>query len=113
MVKFGGIKMSELVFTKIDTETYSKISKIRLIIRAVKHPVNIRIIELLLEGKKRSVGEIASHINISQPIVSQHLSLLRKTKIVGVAKVGRMVFYHINQSVYSAFCKLLQDLHES
>src|SRR5574341_108904 len=44
-----------------------------------------------------SVGEIVEALNVTQPTVSHHLSLLRSARLVNVRREGKQVFYTLDQ----------------
>ncbi len=51
-----------------------------------------------------SVGEIVDALQVSQPTVSHHLSLLRHTGLVNVRREGKQIFYTLNQSRLAQAC---------
>jgi DNA-binding transcriptional ArsR family regulator len=60
--------------------------------RALAHPIRIRILEALLQGE-RSVQELQDTLDLEQPVVSQHLAVLRAKNIVSSRKDGTSVRY--------------------
>jgi ArsR family transcriptional regulator len=62
--------------------------------KALAHPVRIRILELLVKGD-RSVQELQSALGADQPVVSQHLAVLRVNNIVAGRKEGVTVRYFV------------------
>ncbi|MGH9408831.1 MAG: ArsR/SmtB family transcription factor [Vicinamibacterales bacterium] len=62
--------------------------------RALAHPVRIRILEILVRGE-RSVQELQDALALDQPIVSQHLAVLRNQGIVLSRKQGLSVRYAV------------------
>lgn len=62
--------------------------------KALAHPLRIRILELLVEGKK-SVNEIQSCLEKDGSAVSQQLSVLRAKNIVYGTKDGKKVYYSL------------------
>ena len=62
--------------------------------KALSHPVRLKIITILIEGKQcvKNLGEL---LNMSQPSVSQHLSILRSRGIVGWKREGSIICYYI------------------
>jgi DNA-binding transcriptional ArsR family regulator len=60
--------------------------------RALAHPTRIRILEILLRGG-RSVQELQEELALDQPIVSQHLAVLRNQGVVSAQKEGVSVRY--------------------
>ncbi len=56
-----------------------------------------------------NVGEIVAAINVSQPTVSHHLSILRSAGLVNVRREGKQVYYTLNQSRMAAGCCTLAE----
>lgn len=54
-----------------------------------------RIVEALFSGPK-TVGELAKRTKLSQPLVSQHLRILKETGLVRDGRQGQEVFYSLN-----------------
>ena len=50
-----------------------------------------------------SVNEIVEQLNVTQPTVSHHLSILRDAGLVSVREEGKQTFYSLNQERV-AFC---------
>ena len=61
-------------------------------LRAATESRRLQILELIWE-QERSVSDIASHLPVSVPAVSQHLAKLRKADLVDVRAEGRKRFY--------------------
>ncbi len=55
----------------------------------------------LLEGKKRSVGEIVGQFSLSQPTISRHLSVLKEADLVVDQRQGQNVIYSLNEEALS------------
>lgn len=66
--------------------------------RALAHPVRIRILEELRTGPQ-SVRQLQHAIGLGQPLVSQHLSVLRAKNLVGTSKVGNSVLYAVQDDL--------------
>ncbi len=64
-------------------------------LKAIAHPTRIEILQQLQEGE-RCVCEIYPALNIEQPNVSRHLSILKKEGIVSSRKEGLKVIYRVN-----------------
>ena len=62
--------------------------------KALAHPVRIRILEVLIGGE-RSVQDLQEALGLEQPIVSQHLAMLRAKNIVRARKEGTTVWYAV------------------
>ncbi|RLJ70254.1 ArsR family transcriptional regulator [Hydrogenivirga caldilitoris] len=71
-----------------------KLEELAEFFKALSHPVRLKIISILMEGKQcvKNLGEV---LNMSQPSVSQHLSILRSRGIVGWKREGSIICYYI------------------
>ena len=54
-----------------------------------------RIVEALFKGPK-TVGQLVETVRLSQPLVSQHLKVLKETGVVTDERQGQEVFYTLN-----------------
>lgn len=50
----------------------------------------------LLEHRPRSVGEIVSNFELSQPTISRHLAVLKEADLVSDRRRGQHVIYRLN-----------------
>ena len=69
--------------------------------RALADEARQSILELL-KNREMSVGEIATHFDLSQPTISYHLGLLRRAGVVLAWKQDRYVYYSINRCCLEA-----------
>jgi len=67
-----------------------------------------RIVEALFAGPK-TVGELVEKTKQSQPLVSQHLKVLKESNLVQDERRGQEVFYTLNAEY---MIKLLKKLSE-
>jgi ArsR family transcriptional regulator len=51
-----------------------------------------------------SVNEIVEQLNVTQPTVSHHLSILREAGLVDVREEGKQTFYRLNQKRITVCC---------
>jgi ArsR family transcriptional regulator len=51
-----------------------------------------------------SVTEIVERLNVTQPTVSHHLSILREAGLVEVREEGKQTFYKLNQRRITVCC---------
>jgi len=58
-------------------------------------PTRLKILFMLTEGEA-NVNSISSSLNLSQSVVSQHLKLLRVSRLVCFRKDGKSVYYRLN-----------------
>jgi ArsR family transcriptional regulator len=64
------------------------------LLRVIAHPVRIMILHELTKGVK-CVSDLEGFLEISQPNVSQHLSLLRKHGVIDYYMDGRLRCYYL------------------
>lgn len=62
---------------------------------ALSDPTRLRIISTLMEGE-HNVGEIAVLVELSESAISHQLRGLRHMHLVSARKVGRQVFYSLD-----------------
>ncbi|WP_083226945.1 MULTISPECIES: ArsR/SmtB family transcription factor [Lysinibacillus] len=77
--------------------------------KALAHPLRIRILELLVDGKK-SVNEIQSCLEKEGSAVSQQLSVLRGKNIVYGMKEGKKVYYSLSDPMIVELLSIAKDI---
>ena len=77
------------------------------LLRAIGHPARIKILEELMKGVK-CVSDIEGFLGISQPNVSQHLSLLRRYGAIDYYMDGRLKCYFLRDPVIPDIIKILK-----
>jgi ArsR family transcriptional regulator, arsenate/arsenite/antimonite-responsive transcriptional repressor len=58
-----------------------------------------------------SVNEIVEALDVTQPTVSHHLSILRDAGLVSVRREGKQIFYTLNQGRIAAGCCTLAETY--
>ncbi len=69
--------------------------------KALCNSTRAQIIEFLLSGE-RCVCEMTGPLDLSQPLVSHHLSLLREAGLVNVRDEGARTYYSIDEERFDA-----------
>ena len=77
--------------------------------KAIAHPTRIEIL-YLLRGGERCVCEIFPALDIEQPNVSRHLSVLKKEGILSSRKEGLKVIYRVNDQRIFELLDLVTDM---
>ncbi|WAL41672.1 metalloregulator ArsR/SmtB family transcription factor [Brevibacterium sp. BRM-1] len=67
------------------------------VFKALATPSRLRILLVLCQGES-SVSNIVDETRLSQPLVSQHLKLLRGLHLVDVERSGREAIYALKDS---------------
>ncbi len=70
-------------------------------VTALSDPTRRRLVELL-RRRPHAVGELALHLGVSQPAVSQHLGVLRHARLVRGRPAGRRRLYQLDPTGFRA-----------
>lgn len=63
--------------------------------KALAHPVRVRALEMLAEGREYSVGDLAAAVGVEAPHLSQQLGILRRAGLVVSRREATTVFYSL------------------
>ncbi|MEP7198974.1 MAG: metalloregulator ArsR/SmtB family transcription factor [Chloroflexota bacterium] len=85
------------------------IRELKTYFRTLTSASRLRIVEQLARGEL-SVGELASQLNMSQPLVSWHLRDLRRLNLVQMRRTGRQAFCSLNRQRVADYQQLFDDL---
>jgi ArsR family transcriptional regulator len=78
------------------------------ICKTLAQPKRLMLIHELRAGEK-SVSQLSSILEISQPNISQHLSILRKRGIVTTRREGATVYYRLSSPRIGQACDLVHN----
>ena len=78
------------------------------ILKALGHPVRLKIVEGLYLSEDCNVGDIVEKLGLPQSTVSQHLALLRHKGIIAPKKEGVRTCYRIADKRVSLLLGLLK-----
>jgi ArsR family transcriptional regulator len=81
------------------------------ILKIIAHPIRIRILEDLTQGVK-CVSDFEETLEISQPNVSQHLTLLRTHGLVDYFVDGRLKCYFLKEPLIPDLLALLKKEYD-
>jgi DNA-binding transcriptional ArsR family regulator len=87
-----------------------KIKKAALVIRSVNHKLRQQIIKMLMDKESLTVTQIYVHLRLEQSVVSQQLSILRKTGVVGTRRDGKFIYYFVNKGRLRQITNLCNEL---
>lgn len=76
----------------VDVEAYRGAGDL---LRALTAPVRLAVVDLLADGP-RCVHELVDALGVPQPLVSQHLKVLRAARLVTTTRRGREVAYALS-----------------
>ena len=69
------------------------------VFRTLSHELRIRIVEELAHAKggELDVHSLEDILGVPQPMVSQHLAVLRRSRVVRQRREGRFIYYSLTQ----------------
>jgi ArsR family transcriptional regulator len=65
------------------------------ILRALAHPLRMRILEFIDQNEMINVNKIYSSLRLEQSITSQHLRILRQAGLVETERRGKFIHYRV------------------
>ncbi|WP_448378165.1 ArsR/SmtB family transcription factor [Fervidobacterium sp.] len=68
------------------------------LLRIIGHPIRLKILQLLKQNGELCVCELLPWLEVSQPNLSQHLSILRLSGLVENNKVGNTIRYRLSNN---------------
>ena len=71
-----------------------KAESISEILKALGHPIRIRVVAILCSGEEH-VNGLAGHLGVPQAIISQQLRILRMRGLVGVIRKDGYAYYQL------------------
>lgn len=77
------------------------------VLRALSHPVRLKILSYISKNKEVNVNTIYRELKLEQSITSQHLKILRDNDLVTSAREGKMVFYTVEFAKIKAIQEIL------
>ena len=79
------------------------------VLQTMSNPARLRILEILHTRGETCVCELEAALGMTQSNISFHLNLLRKDGLVTNKKIGKWVFYRLNEkAVGECFRKLAE-----
>lgn len=92
--------------------TKDKIERDRIeLLKLIGHPLRVQILELLEEGVK-CVSDFDSFFQTSQPNISQHLGLLRRSGLIDYYTDGRLRCYYLVDPIVPDLLRLMRKQYE-
>lgn len=93
------------------TEMANRAGEVANLLKTLSHPARLMIVCTLVEGEA-SVGELEEKLDVHQPHLSQHLTVLRGSGIVETRRDGKQIFYRLTEekaaqlvgALYAIFC---------
>ena len=83
------------------------------ILRALAHPLRMRILEFIDKNKEINVNKIYNTLKLEQSITSQHLRILRIAGIVVTHREGKFIHYSIDYAKINTVLKAIDTFLKS
>lgn len=94
----------------VKTTFPNHIEKLADIFKALSHPIRLKIAMGLITKDDCNVNSMVEKLNIPQPTVSQHLTILKNAGIIEGYRKGNQVCYKLmNQNVKVIITSILQE----
>ncbi|TCU05351.1 ArsR family transcriptional regulator [Rhizobium sullae] len=90
-------------------EMANRAGEVAVLLKTLSHPARLMIVCTLVEGEY-SVGEIEEKVDVHQPHLSQHLTVLRGSGIVETRREGKQIFYGLTEEKAAQLVAALYDI---
>lgn len=87
----------------------AELKKAASILRAINHPLRLKILQLLHSEQELSVTGIYNSLRTVQAAASLQLSILRAANLVVTRQQGQQVIYSVNYSTVEKLNKTIKD----
>ncbi|WP_461050116.1 ArsR/SmtB family transcription factor [Spirosoma arcticum] len=87
-----------------------RIDKAAYVLKAIAHPLRIKIIQMLNENKELNVSAIYKNLNAEQSLISHHLINMRDKGILDIRRSGKNIYYFL---VDSAVSEVIECIYKS
>lgn len=87
-----------------------RLDKTAYVLKAVAHPLRIKIIQMLNENTELNVSSIYKNLNAEQSLISHHLINMRDKGILDIRRSGKNIYYFL---VDDAVANIIQCIDRS
>lgn len=91
-----------------DAVAHAQLQTAILLLRAIAHPLRMKLIAYIDKHKEVNVNKIYTVLNLEQSITSQHLKILRTTGYVQTKRNGKYIFYSVNYELIQKTLTLIE-----
>lgn len=83
--------------------------EVSTLLKTISHPARLMIVCTLVDGEY-SVGELEEKVDVHQPHLSQHMTVLRGSGIVETRREGKQIFYRLTEKKAAQLIGALYDI---
>ena len=76
-------------------------NKAKTFFKAIEHPTRLKVLTYLQVNGPCKVTELHNTFRMEQSLMSQHLAILRTSRIVNVERSGREMYYNVNLDAFA------------
>jgi DNA-binding transcriptional ArsR family regulator len=76
----------------LDTQ---QLERAAFVLKTIAHPLRLGIVQLLGHHDRLSVGEICTHMECEQSLVSHHLNIMKLKGVLKSERNGKHIFYFL------------------
>ncbi len=87
--------------------TERELAKYVAMLKALAHPVLLRMVDLIHEGGELCVCEFEHHFELTQPTISHHLKILREAGVIRSRQDGSWVRHSIEPGTFARMQQLM------
>jgi DNA-binding transcriptional ArsR family regulator len=98
------------MITLNEMDADKRIEKAAYVLKAVAHPLRIKIIQMLNENKELNVSTIYKNLNAEQSLISHHLINMRDKGILDIRRSGKNIYYFL---VDNAISEIIECIYRS
>ena len=91
-------------------EDDKKIERAAYVLKAVAHPLRIKIIQMLNDNQELNVSTIYKNLNAEQSLISHHLINMRDKGILDIRRSGKNIYYFL---VDTAISEIIECIYKS
>ncbi|MFW0883483.1 ArsR/SmtB family transcription factor [Candidatus Acidulodesulfobacterium sp. H_13] len=95
-----------------DDSLNRKCKELAYIFKLLSNPIRLGIL-CIVEGEEVSVNDISSALDKTQSNISQHLAVLRNTRMVDCKRVGNKLLYYLANSKMRHLIKDIKEIKDA
>jgi len=95
-----------------DNVEYRDIHAAQSILRALAHPLRLKILAFIDKHRTLSVHKIYTGLNLDQSITSQQLHILRTAGLVKTGRDGKYILYSLNYETINSIHHLVEEFRK-
>jgi ArsR family transcriptional regulator len=95
--------------SKLSNLNTAELSKANTLIRAIAHPLRVKILNYIGQNQPTNVNSIYKELKLDQSITSQHLRILKDAKVLNSTRKGKEIFYEVSVAYLSSVMLIVKQ----